>query len=464
MSIYQLVIAIDEIEPLIWRRLQVPGDVTLFQLNFIFQLAMGWNHSHLHEYNIDGEFYGQIFDDDDYGDDRDVKDEKDYRLDQVIPGTDFLFGYLYDFGDAWIHAVLVEDILEPEDGVVYPACLDGERACPPDDVGGLPGYAMFLEAITDPAHPGHEDNLAWIGGHFDADAFDPNRADKVIKKYQESEMYQAHQRYEAVKSDEAPDLYRGVVAWMAGLTSEDEAQMENLPIRRDAIAMLTYLRDHRVRGTKSTGNFPLKVVREIASRFVNPPILDHEIGDRVYKLRSEFDVYPIFFLHTLLVNAILLEFRPDRSWNVTKDGVAFLDTPVPFQVLFLLQSWWHQVNWLMEYPYDWAGDYIPDRFREHALRDLLELPAGQPTPAAEFADRLIESSGLSSAVPKNEHAKIIRRSLVEQVLIRPLEKFKVVEIGTKDVKSGNSTIKKIDTFRITNIGAGLLKMIAEGGI
>jgi hypothetical protein len=82
------------------------------------------------------------------------------------------FTYTYDFGDGWEHEVLVEKILPPEPGAHYPRCLKGKGACPPEDVGGVYGYADFLEAIQDPNHPEHDEYLEWIGGEFDPDAFD----------------------------------------------------------------------------------------------------------------------------------------------------------------------------------------------------------------------------------------------------------------------------------------------------
>ncbi|MCK5429778.1 MAG: plasmid pRiA4b ORF-3 family protein [Anaerolineales bacterium] len=134
MKIFQLKINLDEVQPPIWRSLQVPGDISLFKLHFIFQIAMGWTNSHLHEFYIDGQYYGTQFEDN--WEPREIRNEKEYQLEKVIPGKGFQFGYLYDFGDSWQHTILVEDILEPAVGQHYPTCLAGARACPPEDVGG----------------------------------------------------------------------------------------------------------------------------------------------------------------------------------------------------------------------------------------------------------------------------------------------------------------------------------------
>jgi hypothetical protein len=93
-------------------------------------------------------------------------------LGQVAPREGLKFRYEYDFGDGWLHQVLVEKVLPPEPGQSYPVCVKGRRACPPEDVGGMWGYQDFLEAIQDPNHEEHEEYLEWVGGEFDPEAFD----------------------------------------------------------------------------------------------------------------------------------------------------------------------------------------------------------------------------------------------------------------------------------------------------
>jgi len=89
--------------------------------------------------------------------------------------------YEYDFGDCWVHNVLLEDILPKEKGVKYPKCIAGERACPPEDCGSVPGYYQFLEIIKNPAHHEYRDTIDWLKGHaknyypYDPDGFDPEQ-------------------------------------------------------------------------------------------------------------------------------------------------------------------------------------------------------------------------------------------------------------------------------------------------
>ncbi len=168
-QIYQIKVTLEGSKPPIWRRLLVPGDVTLAQLHDIIQIAMGWEGYHLHQFIVGDTYYGEPHPD--YEPWLEMRDERRVRLHQIAPREGMKFRYEYDFGDGWMHQILVEKILPPEPGKVYPVCIKGKRACPPEDVGGIWGYYDFLEAIRNPEHPEHADYLEWIGGEFDPEAF-----------------------------------------------------------------------------------------------------------------------------------------------------------------------------------------------------------------------------------------------------------------------------------------------------
>jgi len=176
-TVYQLKITLLEVDPPVWRRLLVPADATLGDLNFLLQAAMGWTNSHLHQFTIDGM---------DYSDPRfevdGAKDEFAVTLADVVPAERLRFNLLYDFGDAWDHEITVEKILPHEAGKRYPLCVAGERACPPEDCGGVWGYADFLEAIRDPENEEHDSMLEWVGGSFDPEAFDVAALNKRLSK------------------------------------------------------------------------------------------------------------------------------------------------------------------------------------------------------------------------------------------------------------------------------------------
>ena len=176
-SVVQLRLSLMEHTPTIWRRLLVPGEIKLSKLHLIFQAAMGWEDYHLHIFEIDESRYGvphQEYDNDDI-------DEEGVILADLVTGR-MRFIYEYDFGDCWRHEVVVESV-EPVPLILkFATCIDGQRACPPEDVGGTYGFAEFLEAIADPDHEEHESHLMWVGGFFDPESFSLAAANAALQR------------------------------------------------------------------------------------------------------------------------------------------------------------------------------------------------------------------------------------------------------------------------------------------
>jgi hypothetical protein len=175
--IYQLKISLAEVSPPVWRRVLVPGGFTLDRLHRVIQYAMGWQNCHLHCFDIEGVQYGEPDPDGELA----VRDELDHRLDAVaVKGTRFT--YTYDFGDWWEHDVQVEDVLAAEPDESYPACVDGARACPPEDVGGAFGYGELVTALARPGHARHAAMLEWLGRDFDPERFEPDRLSTLLRR------------------------------------------------------------------------------------------------------------------------------------------------------------------------------------------------------------------------------------------------------------------------------------------
>ena len=168
--IYQLKVGLRGATPPIWRRLEVPADISLARLHRIIQVAFAWDDSHLHVFQTP---YGEFgIADAELG----HRAEAPVTLEQVAPTARSAIRYTYDFGDDWEHDVVVEKVLDRDSTVSYPRCTGGRRAAPPEDCGGIWGYADLAQALTDPTHPGHEDMLEWLG-LSDAADFDPAEFD-----------------------------------------------------------------------------------------------------------------------------------------------------------------------------------------------------------------------------------------------------------------------------------------------
>ncbi|OPY84673.1 MAG: Plasmid pRiA4b ORF-3-like protein [Syntrophus sp. PtaU1.Bin208] len=163
--VYQFRIELLEIEPKIWRVIQVPSDYSFWDLHVAIQDAMGWLDCHLHAFNVRMPHMRT-------GAEIGIPDDEEFDR-TVLPGwevsiTDYFTEpgksarYDYDFGDGWSHRVLLEAIMLKEVGRKYPRCIAGERACPPEDCGGVDGYYELLKIIADPDHPEYEDYMEWL--------------------------------------------------------------------------------------------------------------------------------------------------------------------------------------------------------------------------------------------------------------------------------------------------------------
>ena len=179
--IFQLKITLIDSQPAIWRRLLVKDGMTLYQLNQVIQISTGWANSHLHLFDVDGQLYSlPEFGLEEW--DEPITNERRVRLSALDWKPKKPVRYDYDFGDTWRHEVRLEKVLPVGPGVRYPKCIGGARACPPEDVGGLPGYGYFLEAISDPTNDEHESTLTWVGGAFEPEFFSPDEVNAELWK------------------------------------------------------------------------------------------------------------------------------------------------------------------------------------------------------------------------------------------------------------------------------------------
>jgi hypothetical protein len=164
---YVLRANIKETNPPIWRELSVPADYTLGDLHGILQIAFGWGNDHMHAFTVKSVEYGMTdLGFDDMGAMEDTIDEDSVCLYDLKLRRKQKFSYLYDFGDSWEHEIVVSDIIpagDEERDLAKPRCLGGERAGPPEDVGGVWGYERMLEIAKDPGHEEYKEIHEWIG-------------------------------------------------------------------------------------------------------------------------------------------------------------------------------------------------------------------------------------------------------------------------------------------------------------
>lgn len=179
---------LDDVEPPIWRRLVLAGDLTLDRLHEVLQAAMGWTDSHLHQFKmgpVGKDFRIEPFlTDFAESEGEEGIHEREVRLDEVVAEPGHRLFYEYDFGDGWDHTIEVEsvDALEPDRPPAR--CTGGERACPPEDVGGIPGYQEVLDALADPGPPDEwmAEKLGWLPPGFDPAELDVSAVDDVVRR------------------------------------------------------------------------------------------------------------------------------------------------------------------------------------------------------------------------------------------------------------------------------------------
>ena len=177
-TIWQLKITLDASKPPIWRRIQVAGSISLYKLHVIIQIIMPWSNSHLYEFEVGAMNYGDPSPEVEWP----MKSARRLKLSEAAPSLNAKFRYVYDYGDNWQHTIVVEKILPPESGTRYPVCLKGVRAAPPDDCGGIWGYAEFIAAVQNPENPEHDSMLEWVGGKFDPLEFDVDQVNAELRQ------------------------------------------------------------------------------------------------------------------------------------------------------------------------------------------------------------------------------------------------------------------------------------------
>jgi Plasmid pRiA4b ORF-3-like protein len=179
-EIARLKISLDDVEPAVIRRIEVPIGIRLDRLHAVLQAAIGWTNSHLWEFRAGDVGWG--IPDPRWSDG--PQDASKATLATVLEDTGAKrLTYLYDYGDGWEHTIKIERIGQALPGELYPRLLDATGRCPPEDIGGPPGYFEFLEAIADPRHERHTEFKEF----YDTD-FDPNAVNLLLIQRQLADL------------------------------------------------------------------------------------------------------------------------------------------------------------------------------------------------------------------------------------------------------------------------------------
>ena len=177
-------IALNHMKPAIWRRVEVPLTTSLRGLHEVIQAAMLFENYHLFQFDVivadETRHYGMPDPD---GDDWiKIVDAKNVKLGSLVERDVKLLSYTYDFGDNWEHTITIEETGMADPAIDYPRFIEGERRAPPEDVGGIPGFEEFLDAMKKPHHPERKQMLGWYGGVFQPEEIDVPKITRNIAK------------------------------------------------------------------------------------------------------------------------------------------------------------------------------------------------------------------------------------------------------------------------------------------
>jgi hypothetical protein len=248
--------------------------------------------------------------------------------------------------------------------------------------------------------------------------------------------------------------------WTREISSKYAEVAKSLPIRRDLVTLLNYLKTNRVKGTNATGNFPRKDIRAITAMFVNPPELDLKLGDRVFEMRSEDEVPELMFVHILANTAGLIYGGESLQWTVTELGEDFLRRDPIFQTWYLTAYWFDHINWYYLYPYDDFDSVLDLRKFEALIYDVfLNIPLSEKVTVQYLIDKINEKSPLwitYSSARDDFHEKFY---FLYKVLLKPFDRFGIINLFEPEgyIKS----IYDASHFYFSDYGMSLIRYFSD---
>lgn len=335
---YQLLITLQDVQPAVWRRIQIDSTLKLSDLHKVLQTSMGWTNSHLHQFIKDEKQYTERTPDIEYWEEGVDVDYKRICLCDLLVYEGDSMVYNYDFGDDWMHTIVLEKIETFSSIDVKPTCLEGARHCPPEDVGGAGGYEEMQKVLNNPRHPEYEQYVSWLGKPFQPEAFDATKTTNQLRKRNFGMMTweDAIRENPFGGSDETYERFEGYTATEMNVLVmspyTDLGPIKLKPLQPDVLASIPILNlskflletIHAAGELKLTpkGSLPEKLVLAmyqtgfIPSRFIEIRL------KRIKKIREDDDK-SFTFTRALLENAGLIKKRSNKL-SLTKTGTKLL--------------------------------------------------------------------------------------------------------------------------------------------
>jgi hypothetical protein len=177
-KVYALRLTVASIQPRIWRRLLVRETMWLSRLHGAIQGLFGWYDYQSHVFFVGEKRYGNPIDHDGVV----IEDDRDVTLADVRLSEHDRAAYDYLFAEGWHVDIRLEKTAAAEKGAVYPRCVAGERAGPPEDCGGIEAYKDMLYCLKHPETDLGREWREWLGPAYDPEKCDPGAINKALKR------------------------------------------------------------------------------------------------------------------------------------------------------------------------------------------------------------------------------------------------------------------------------------------
>lgn len=176
--VFEIRIELKDTVPIVWRELVVPETLTFYEFHHAIQISFGWENYHLYSFDAKGQSYGNL----DLLEDVDTINDKSIFINQLLQKEQDTINYEYDFGDGWVHNIELKKIKPHTSKVNLPIVIDGAKASPPEDCGGVHGFENLKNVMKNPKDLEYKELVRWLGKPFDPNEFNIQHINEDLKK------------------------------------------------------------------------------------------------------------------------------------------------------------------------------------------------------------------------------------------------------------------------------------------